>query len=76
MASGSNLSGSRDTEDEKGGGLCGFTGSEGGVAAGLGVGEGASAVGRISLRCSWRLMAFGSLEELVKRILDPTASIT
>ena len=47
-----------------------------GVAAGLGDGEGASAVGRISLRCSWRLMAFGSLEELVKRILDPTASIT
>ena len=31
-------------------------------------------VGRIWLRCSWRLMAFGSREVLTKRIFDPTAS--
>ena len=40
----------------------------------LGVGEGALMVGRIWLRCSWRLMAFNSWEVLTKRILDPTAS--
>ena len=31
-------------------------------------------VGRIWLRCSWRPMAFGSLEVLTIRILDPTSS--
>ena len=31
-------------------------------------------VGRIWARCSWRPMAFGSLETLTKQILDPTAS--
>ena len=31
-------------------------------------------VSRIWLRCSWRPMAFGSLEVLTKQILEPTAS--
>ena len=39
----------------------------------LGVGDGAPTVGRIWLRCSWRPMAFGSLEVLTKRILNLTA---
>lgn len=40
------------------------------MGVGLGVGGGIFAVGRIWLRCLWRSMVFGSLEVLIKRILD------
>ena len=71
---GSRLSGSTDTEDEKGGGLLGYTGDGGLMGGGLGVGDGMPMVGRIWIGCSRLPIAFGLLEVLTKQILDLTAS--